>query len=375
MKYCKVCLDPGTRPNSKFHNGVCSACHYHDSLLNVNWNLRYTQLESIADKIRGSGSGIYDCIIGVSGGKDSTRQALFVRDKLKLNPLLVCLAYPPEQVTERGMSNLANLNALGFDIYQSNPSAPLWKKLKKKGLEIFGNSFRSTELALFASVPKIALKSGVKYIFWGENPALQVGDSAAEGKTGFDGNNVRMANTLSSGHQWMLDLGYSERNVYPYIYPNETDFDNHQLQIVYLGWFLGDWSELKNGLHSVANGLFIRSDDVSKTGDLYRCTALDEDFTPVNQFIKCLKFGFGRVTDYINEDIRYGRISRADAIKIVEQYDLSIGDQYIKEYCEYLEITEKSFWDFARSVANKSLYEISGDKKFIRKYLVGLGYV
>ena len=59
----------------------------------------------------------FDCIIGVSGGKDSTRQALWVRDKLKLRPLLVSIAYPPEQITERGADNISNLIELGFDVH------------------------------------------------------------------------------------------------------------------------------------------------------------------------------------------------------------------------------------------------------------------
>jgi hypothetical protein len=140
-----------------------------------------------------------------------------------------------------------------------------------------------------------------------------------------------------------------------------------------LGWFLGDWSELKNGLHATVYGLNTRVDDVSQTGDLYRCTALDEDFTPINQFIKCLKFGFGRVTDYVNEDIRNSRLTRADGAELVEEYDLSIGDDYVEEYCEYMDIAPSEFWKIARSLANPKLWEIAGEKEFIRKYKVGYG--
>jgi NH3-dependent NAD+ synthetase len=107
----------------------------------------------------------HDCIIGVSGGKDSTRQALFLRDKLGINPLLVCLSYPPEQVTARGVNNLSNLINLGFDVLMSAPAPKTWRKLKREGFNTFTNSFRSTEMALFASVPQIAIKYGqVKFI-------------------------------------------------------------------------------------------------------------------------------------------------------------------------------------------------------------------
>ena len=102
MKYCTRCLQPDTRPNTQFRDsGLCPACHYVDQLHDVDWQERFEILEDLIKRFPRRPGQHHDCIIGVSGGKDSTRQALWVRDKLGLNPLLVCLTYPPEQVTER----------------------------------------------------------------------------------------------------------------------------------------------------------------------------------------------------------------------------------------------------------------------------------
>ena len=88
MKYCSICLQPDTRPNGYLtKEGICPACKYFNELKNVDWDERYSQLKELIKKFPKNNKQHFDCIIGVSGGKDSTRQALWVRDKLKLNPL------------------------------------------------------------------------------------------------------------------------------------------------------------------------------------------------------------------------------------------------------------------------------------------------
>ena len=374
MKYCKHCLQPDTRPNTFFNSdGVCPACTYFEAIKEVDWEERLEILHGILKKFPRKKGQYHDCIIGVSGGKDSTRQALFLRDKLGVNPLLICLSYPPEQVTERGVENLSNLIELGFDVVMSAPAPQTWMNLKAIGFNKFTNSFRSTEMALFASVPQIALKYNIKLIFWGENPALQLGDMKALGLTGYDGNNLRYMNTLSSGIQWMLESGYRESDLIPYMYPTPSEFEENDLQIVYLGWFLGDWSLVNNANYSCGLGLEIRTDGVEKTGDLYGVTALDEDFTPINQMIKFYKFGFGRVTDYVNEEIRLGRMKRERGIELVTMFDDAKDETYIKNYCDYLGISVKEFWDKVHSSVNKDLFEILETGQIIRKYKVGIG--
>jgi len=374
MKYCKHCLQPDTRPNTFFNaDGICPACTYFEAIKEVDWEERLEILEDVLKKFPRKKGQYHDCIIGVSGGKDSTRQALFLRDKLGVNPLLICLSYPPEQVTERGVDNLSNLIELGFDVVMSAPSPQTWMNLKTTGFNKFTNSFRSTEMALFASVPQIALKYNIKLIFWGENPALQLGDMKALGLTGYDGNNLRYMNTLSSGIQWMIESGYKKSELIPYMYPTPSEFEEHDLQIVYLGWFLGDWSLVNNANYSCALGLEIRTDGVEKTGDLYGVTALDEDFTPINQMIKFYKFGFGRVTDYVNEEIRLGRMSRNRGIELVTLYDDAKDETYIKNYCDYLGISVSEFWNKIHSSVNKELFDIKDNGQIVRKYKVGIG--
>jgi len=375
VRYCLRCLQPDTRPNTAFLNdGLCPACHYFDQLQDVDWQERFEILQDLIAMYPRRKGQYHDCIIGVSGGKDSTRQALWIRDKLGLNPLLVCLSYPPEQVTERGVSNLSNLIELGFDVEIISLAPETWRRLKAAGFRRFTNSFRSTELALFSAVPRLAIRYNISLIFWGENPGLQLGDLKTLGKTGYDGNNLRYMNTLNGGGlDWMLEEGFQMQDLIGYSYPDPDEFDSAGLQIVYLGWFLGDWSLVNNAVYSCLNGLIIRDDTPENTGDLYGLTSLDEDFVTLNQMIKYYKYGFGRATDYANEEIRLGRMSRDDAITIVEQYDGCCGPQYVASFCDYIGITVDQFWTRVHASVNTDLFQFGEDGLILPRFKVGLG--
>ena len=107
MKYCPNCLQPDTRPNTKFSSsGICPACVYYLSLDDIDLPDRANELEAIVQFGRANSSSGYDCIIGVSGGKDSTLQSLFVKEGLGMNPLLVSLSRPPQEVNARGVYNI-----------------------------------------------------------------------------------------------------------------------------------------------------------------------------------------------------------------------------------------------------------------------------
>lgn len=375
MKYCKRCLQPDTRPNTAFSaRGVCPACEYFDELQNVDWQERFELLQDLIERYpRRAGQG-FDCLIGVSGGKDSTRQALWVRDKLGLKPLLVCLGYPPEQVTPRGVDNISNLIELGFDTLFWTIAPQTWRRIVREGFLRFTNWAKATEQAIISSVPQMAIRHGIELIFWGENPGLQLGDMKTVGRTGYDGNNLRYMNTVAGGHlDWLLDAGFEPRELIAFKYPTLQEFDAAQLQIVYLGWFWKNWSLIENGMFSCTNGLQIREESVLETGDITQVSSLDEDWVTLNQMIKYYKFGFGRVTDHVNEAIRFGHMSRDEGIRLLEEYDGLCSSAYIDSFCEYIGITAAQFWEQVRTSVNRQLFELGADGSIRRRFEIGRG--
>lgn len=375
MKYCKTCLQPDTRPNTFFsEDGVCPACNYHKELRNVDWEERFNLLQDLLKCYPRKSGQYFDCIIGVSGGKDSTRQALWARDKLGLKPLLVCLSYPPQQVTQRGVDNISNLIELGFDTLVIAPQPETWCKVVREGFLKFTNWARATEQAIIGSAPQVAIRYKIPLILWGENPGLQLGDMKTVGRTGYDGNNLRFMNTVSGGNlDWLFDAGFSPADLISFRYPTTEEFDAINIQIVYLGWFWRDWSLINNGMYSVTNGLEIRSESVVETGDLTKVSSLDEDWVTLNQMIKYYKFGFGRVTDHVNEALREGLMSRESGIRLLEEYDGSCSPDYIESFCEYISISVDDFWRQVRASANRNLFDVQSDGSIQRRFKVGVG--
>ncbi len=372
MRYCSDCLQPDSRPGTSFSNGKCPACSFKVNSQVWDWENRISILKQITRELANKNVGPYDSVLGVSGGKDSTRLAIWARDFLGLNPLLVSVTYPPEQMTKRGADNLDNLAELGFDIYTVSPSPIIWKHLMRKSFMESANWAKSTELALFSGVPQIAIEMGINLILWGENPALQLGALETAGKTGWDGNRLRNMNTLSGmPKEWLRIEGFRETNFLPYFYPSEKDFENHNLQIVFLGWAMRTWGLLENGIFASLNGLESRNESALESADLIGLTSLDEDWVHLNQMIKYYKYGFGRATDYVNEWIRSGRLSRSEAISIVEKYDGACSDEHIISFCEFLSISKSQFWEVVNRNINQELFSIQGEGRPTRKFRVG----
>ena len=374
MKYCKICLENNLRPNVIFNKGLCPSCYYIKRNENeIFWNKRLELLKEITQKYKNPNNK-FDCIIGVSGGKDSIRQALWVRDKLKMNPLLVSLCYPPQQVTDIGTENISNLINLGFDVIVSSLAPKTWKNLMRESFLKFANWAKSTELALFSSVPQAAIRFNIPLIFWGENVGLQVGDMASASKKEYDGNNLRKLNTLNSRDlSWIKSKKFKTLDLIPYKYPSEDEFKKNKIQIIYLGWFFKDWSMLNNAKTSIIEGLHIRDKKFKNYGDLFRTSSLDEDWVTFNQLIKYYKFGFGRATEYLNEEIRVGNISRKEAAKIAQKYDGKYSNRIIKEFCDFIEISSTLFWSIVKKNTNKKLFEIKG-KTIKPKFTVGINF-
>ena len=359
LKYCKECLTTDLRPNSSFdENGICIACRFSKKQDKIPTSLKLKFLQNkIKSNIRKRRSkSDYDCVVGVSGGKDSTRQSHWVRDRLGLRPLLICAAYPPKQMSQIGANNLSNLVKMGFDLMVVTPAPKSAAKLSLESFVQFGNVSKSTEISLFSTVPRLAIDLNISMIFWGENPALQVGDSAVEGVDEFDGNKLRNLNTLTEGGtDWIytsLDKKYLTDH---YSYPDSISFENSKIDIFYLGPAWDDWSNDSNSIYASLQGLSLRPGEENVTGDITNASMIDEDFTNINMMLKYYKFGFGRTSDDINERIRGKLITRNDGIKIVERYDGVCSDQIIKSFCKYVEISIEDFWNIANKYVNKEI--------------------
>jgi N-acetyl sugar amidotransferase len=346
MKICKKCIQPDTRPGIYFDkNGICGACLWEKEKETIDWDLRRKELEEIASWAKNTTSSNYDCAIGVSGGKDSTLQAIIARDELDLRPLLV--NSEPTGITEIGKHNIENLKELGFDVISLRPNPKIIKRLIKRDFYKYLNPVKITEYSLYSSTYIIAEKFEIPLIIQGENPGLTLGTRLTG--VGTDSNALKAdeLQTLSSGWKEYLEVErIDEKDLYLFHYDRKK-LEQKNTKGIWLQYFLKSWSNRGNAEFSRKYGLKWRPEDFdfSSIGTYVPYAQLDTDLTQVNQLLKYIKFGFGQCMDSACYDLRENRITRKEAIDLVRMYDGKCSEFYIKKFCDYIDIDVKTFWE------------------------------
>ena len=347
MKYCKKCVQPDSRPNVYFNDeGICGACLYQEDVENkIDWNQRQEELKNIAEKAKQKAKEMnsnYDCAVGVSGGKDSTLQALYARDTLGLRTLLVNCE--PEGLSEIGRKNIENIKQLGFDTISIRPNPKTMKGLIKRDFYKYINPVKVTEFPIWASTYRMAHLHKIPLIIQGENDCLTLGVRNDQGMGG-DAMLVSEQDTLASGWKEYLEEGVEEKDLY-YYYFEGKQMKQDGIEAIWLQYYLKEWSQSKNAAFAMTHGLVARPHyfDPHSIGTYAGYYALDGDLNQVNQMIKYIKFGFGQCTDHACYDIRDGRLSRKEAIELVKRYDGQCDIRYVKQFCDYIEISLDEFW-------------------------------
>ena len=268
---------------------------------------------------------------------------------------------------------MENLVKLDFDLLTYNPAPESSRKLTKESFLKYGNVSKATEMVLHSAVPKIAIEEKIKLIFWGDNPAAQTGDIATMGENIFDGKNLGQMNTLTEGNKdWIKRISNWQSIYSDYFYPSKKIIEKENIFTIYLGPALDKWTMLDNSIFSVLEGLSTNKKSSKNTGDYLQTSMLDEEFTNINMMIKYYKFGFGRMTDYVNTLIRNGEMTRAKGISLVDKYDGICSDQIIENFCRYIKISEREFWQVVNKFVNRKIFEISKkNKRPKKKFIVG----
>ena len=348
MNYCKRCAQPDTRPGIYFdERGICGACLYEEEKEKIDWDAKARELREIAEWAKKTTKSAYDCAIGISGGKDSTLQALYSRDVLGLRPLLV--NSEPEGITEIGRHNIENLINLGFDTIKMRPNPKIIKKMIKRDFYKYLNPVKITEYSLYASTYIISHKFNIPLIIQGDNPGLTLG--ARNTGVGTNGNslNAHKLDTLSEDWKSYIDDGIDEKDLFFYHYDRDM-MEKSGIRGIWLQYYVKEWSHSYNAEFSIAHGLRIREgfnpDDIGTYGAFYQ---MDSDLVQVNQMLKYIKFGFGQCMDHACYDIRTGRLTREEAIELIRKYDGKCAKRYIKKFCDYIGITMNEFWRVANS--------------------------
>jgi len=355
MKKCTKCVMPETKPGISFDkHGVCNACVNEKLKEEVDWNTRFKNLLGIANRVKKKKSNGYNCVIPVSGGKDSTLQAITAKEKLGLTPLLVCVE--PLYVTDRGRKNLNNLSKLGFDIFVFKPNQKIMPKLLKRSFYENGQPGRAFEFMLYSIPMQVAMNYKIPLVIWGENPQYEYGNkgeglgaSAAKQKTCCALNN-------QDADYWCIK-GVTPQDLISFQHPAEDELKNAGVISIYISYYVR-FDSRKNAKFAIERGLSIRpKNELLGTGGYWESEQLDDEIPVVSHLLKYIKFGYGRATDQACRDIRWGYITREEGLRLAKKYDGHCNPDYIKRHCSYIGITIKEFWKVADSFRNPNIWK------------------
>jgi N-acetyl sugar amidotransferase len=304
----------------------------------------------------------WDCLVPVSGGKDSTVQVIKMLE-LGLNPL--CVTATTCDLSEIGRTNIENIKNLGVDYVEFSPNPRVRKKLNKIGLEVVGDISWPEHVGIFTIPVRAAVAYGVPLIIWGENSQNEYGGPAAaqEGSTlnrawleEFGGMLGLRVSDLVSG------FGFNQNDLIPYTYPSDEDLQQGRVTGLFLGHYF-PWDGMSNALIAQAHGF--RSFGLPVEGSMVDYENLDNYQTGIHDYFKFLKFGFGRTTDIASLHIRRGRITREQALEIVTMRDGRYPSTYLGKTLEEIlgpiDVTVKDFNEICQRFTNKSLFKVNDD--------------
>lgn len=359
MKWCRSCVLPDTRPNLVIGNdGVCNACRTHGTKADIDWDARARAFKAVCEtaRKRARPNG-WDCIIPVSGGKDSTWQVLVCLEH-GLKPL--ALTWRPPGRTPLGQANLDNLIRLGVDHIDWSINPKVEAELMLRAFERYGSTAIPMHMAIFAMPLTAAVRFGVPLIVWGENTAFEYG-SEDESLKGFALNAEwyrRFGVTQgTSARDWVGD-GLSERDLASYFAPTQDELDRADVKAVFLGYYM-KWSPDETARIAAENG-FRASGGAPRTG-AWQFADLDDDFISLHHWMKWYKFGFGRAFDNLSVDIRNGRITREAAIARLRDIGDDTPDEDIDKFCAFAGIDRARFFRIAETFRNTAIWKKAAD--------------
>lgn len=358
MKYCTRCVMPDTKPDLKLDdNGVCNACRSYENRKEIDWDKRREELLKVLEQYRAKDGGNWDCIVPVSGGKDSTYQVVRML-QLGMNPL--CVTATTCHLSDIGRKNIENIKKLGVDYLEFSPNLVVRRKMNRIGLTQVGDISWPEHVGIFTIPVRASVQYNVPLLIWGENSQNEYGGPAADSK-----NNILTRRWLEE-FGGLLGLrvsdlvgldGIEKNHLIPYTYPSDEELKRIGVTGIFLGYYL-PWDGYSNALISQANGFTSLTTTVE--GSCVNYENLDNYQTGIHDYFKFLKFGFGRATDLACLHLRRGRLIRRDAIEIVRKHDGKFPWTYlgkpIKEILDPLEISIDEFVSICDKFTNKKLF-------------------
>lgn len=381
MKFCTICVTPSTRPDLEFsEDGICDACQMAmkkrgEGAKPIDWEARAKQFGELVDKYRSPDPSKYDCIVPVSGGKDSTYQVHIVKERYGLRPLCIC--FEPTLPIPLGRKNLDMLNRMGVDLIHVKRNPIVYEKLVLEAFKRVGDPEWPNHLGIWSTPYRYAAAFDIPLIIWGE------GRMEFAGTEFIDERHLReldedwahdygCLNGLRAEDFIDGETGLTEFDMQMYAFPAKEKLaaigGNKGCTGLFLGYFF-NW-RVRDQLNAIEPLGWNRM--VGHIEGAY-CDFenLDCYSNHLHDYIKYCKFGYGRATDQATRDIREGVIDREQGVRLAERYDGEYPRIAIAAFCERFNMTRAEFDEICDNFTNPAIFEMR-DGKFCRDLDGGL---
>ncbi|MBL8806891.1 MAG: N-acetyl sugar amidotransferase [Rhodospirillales bacterium] len=369
MHYCQRCVYPANaRPGLVLdEHGVCSGCRLAESRPSIDWSSREKALRDLLEEYKArqrEKGNPYDCIIPVSGGKDSTYQVWLMRERYGMNPLLV--SYNHAFNTAIGIRNLTNLvKRMDCNLIRFTTAPGSAIRIARHMLRKVGDVTWHYHAGIMTFPIRTAVQYDVPLIVWGEH-----GFSELVGMHNYD-DFVEFTKKKRQEHDMRGfepedileegDSGLTRYDLAPFFYPNDEDIERVGIRGIYLSNYM-EWDGKKHAEFVIENLGFETAQSRERTFNLY--DKLDDiHANGLHDYLKYLKFGYGRATDEASFEIRRGRMTREEGIEMAAKYDAarpSDMDIFLRE----AGMTEAEFLSSIEHLRDTSIWEKTADGKW-----------
>lgn len=385
--FCKECVISNQRPSSAIEfkhkkneikstinfneDGICDACRYQKiKAKEIDWKKREQSLIKLLNKHRRNDGG-YDIVVPGSGGKDSAYTSHLLKYEYGMNPLTVTWA--PHKYTEIGWKNFENwVHVGGHDNILFTPNGRLHRYLTQQAFLNLLHPFQPFIVGQRIIGPYMAAKFGIKLVMYGENPAEYGNNSNDNFKPTMDNKFFSVTNLEEMVLSGKLIKDIINENSFlindfaPYIPPSSDYLNEKGVEVHYFGYYL-KWDPQECYYYAVENTGFQPNSERTE-GTYSKYSSIDDQIDTFHYYTTFIKFGIGRTTYDAAQEIRNGKITRAEGVALVKKYDHEFPQKYFKHFLEYIDITEDLFYETVNKFRPPHLWEeINGEWKLRHK--------
>lgn len=347
VRWCAKCAYPSISaiPLEFDEDDVCTGCQIGDTKVYIppeEWTRRRERLRQLLDTYRCKDGTRYDCVIAVSGGKDSYFQTHVVTNELGLRPLLV--TYNGNNYTPVGWRNVHRMKEVfGVDHVFYSPSIELLKKLNRLAFIIMGDMNWHAHVGITTLPVRVAVQFKVPLVIWGEHGYLDLAGQFSMNDYPEMSYRDRLEH-FARGYEWNYFVGLegiTAQDMIAYQYPSDQELLDLDVRGLYLGNYVY-WEANEHGKMMIERyGFEVSPEPFERT--YRRMSNLDDMHeNGVHDYLKYIKFGYGRCTDHVCKDIRVGRMTREQGVELVRQMD-HVKPRDLQRWLEYVGMTEEEF--------------------------------